>query len=254
MPLEEWPADRLVTLPQGISRHVVRFVKLAGTVYAVKEPAGRIAQREYDLLRQLERIDAPSVEAVAIVADRVDDDGEPLDPVLVTRHLQFSLPYRALFSHTLRPDTMNRLLDALAALLVRMHLYGFFWGDVSPSNTLFRRDAGAFAAYLVDAETGALHGQLSRGQREEDVELARVNIFGEMLDLEAGGVLHEAIDPETVADNVVRRYETRWHQPTHEQELSATPEVRHHVEKRIRRLNDPRFDVGELQPSVHDPS
>jgi hypothetical protein len=232
---------------------VVRFVKLEGTVYAVKETAERVAQREYDLLRQLERIGAPSVEAVAIVADRLGDDGEALEPVLVTRHLQFSLPYRALFSHTLRPDTVNRLLDALAALLVRMHLHGFFWGDVSLSNTLFRRDAGAFAAYLVDAETGALHPSLSRGQRDEDVDIARTNIFGEMLDLEAAELLHPQIDPETVADDVVRRYESLWHELTYEQELADTHEVRHHVEKRIRRLNDLGFDVEELQMSMEAP-
>jgi hypothetical protein len=252
MPLAEWPADWLVVLPQGISRHVVRFVRLEGTVYAVKETFEHVAQREYDLLRQLERIGAPSVEAVAIVADRLDDQGAPLEPVLVTRHLQFSLPYRALFSHTLRPDTVNRLLDALAALLVQMHLTGFFWGDVSLSNTLFRRDAGAFAAYLVDAETGALHPELSRGQRAEDVEIARVNIFGEMLDLAAGELLDAAIDPETVADDVVRRYESLWHELTYEQELADTREVRHHVEKRIRRLNELGFDVEELQMSVGD--
>jgi hypothetical protein len=266
-PLEAWPADRLVALPRGISRHVVRFVKLGSapppakpggtgdlphTVYAVKETTERVAQREYDLLRQLERLDAPSVEAVAIVADRLAVDGEPLESVLVTRHLQFSLPYRALFSHTLRPETVNRLLDALAALLVRMHLTGFFWGDVSLSNTLFRRDAGAFAAYLVDAETGAIHPHLSNGQRGEDVELARVNIFGEMLDLQAAGLLHDAIDPEAVADDVVRRYETLWHEITYEQQISGGREVRHHVEKRIRRLNELGFDVGELQMSVED--
>src|SRR5688572_13886181 len=211
-PLEEWPADHLVALPQGISRHVVRFVKLQGTVYAVKETREKIAEREYDLLRALERIDAPAVEAVAIVADRVAADGEQLEPVLVTRHLKFSLPYRALFSHTLRPDTMNRLLDALAALLVRMHLLGFFWGDCSLSNTLFRRDAGAFAAYLVDAETGQLHLRLSPGQRGEDLEIARTNIFGEALDLQAAGLLHDGIDPEHVSDEVVRRYETLWHE------------------------------------------
>ncbi|HWB37300.1 MAG TPA: DUF4032 domain-containing protein [Rugosimonospora sp.] len=252
VPLEEWPADRLVALPQGISRHIVRFVKFGGTVYAVKETVERIAQKEYDLLRALERLDAPCVEAVAIVADRVDDDGEPLAPVLVTRHLQFSLPYRALFSHTLRPETMNRLLDALAALLVRMHLTGFFWGDVSLSNTLFRRDAGAFAAYLVDAETGAIYPSLSNGQRAEDLEIARVNIFGEMLDLEAAGQLHADIDPEAVSEDVVRRYETLWHEITYEQELAAG-DVRHHVQKRIRRLNELGFDVEELQMSTdHD--
>ena len=83
--------------------------------------------------------------------------GEPLPAALVTAHLKFSLPYRALFTQVLRPDTATRLVDALAALLVRLHNVGFFWGDVSLSNTLFRRDAGAFAAYLVDAETGELH-------------------------------------------------------------------------------------------------
>ncbi|HEX2357725.1 MAG TPA: DUF4032 domain-containing protein [Micromonosporaceae bacterium] len=249
-PLEDWPADHLVALPQGISRHVVRFVRLAGTVYAVKETPERIAEREYDLLRALERIDFPAVEATAIVADRTDQSGEPLEPVLVTRHLQFSLPYRALFSHTLRPETMARLLDALAVLLVRMHLTGFFWGDCSLSNTLFRRDAGAFAAYLVDAETGALRPALSNGQRGEDLEIARVNIFGEALDLQAAGQLHESIDPETVADEVVQRYERLWHELTYEQEIEQ--DARHYMEKRIRRLNELGFDVAEVSMSLVD--
>jgi hypothetical protein len=249
-PLEDWPADHLVALPQGISRHVVRFVRLAGTVYAVKETPERIAEREYDLLRALERIDFPAVEATATVADRTDQSGEPLEPVLVTRHLQFSLPYRALFSHTLRPETMARLLDALAVLLVRMHLTGFFWGDCSLSNTLFRRDAGAFAAYLVDAETGALRPALSNGQRGEDLEIARVNIFGEALDLQAAGQLHESIDPETVADEVVQRYERLWHELTYEQEIEQ--DARHHMEKRIRRLNELGFDVAEVSMSLVD--
>ena len=82
LPLEEWPADQLVALPQGISRHVVRFVKLNDTVYAVKETRERIAEREYDLLRALERIDFPAVEAVGIVADRTDARGEPLEAIL----------------------------------------------------------------------------------------------------------------------------------------------------------------------------
>lgn len=246
VPLEQWPADHLVALPQGISRHVVRFVRLAGTVYAVKETRERIAEREYDLLRSLERLGAPAVEAVAIVADRVGE----LEPVLVTRHLQFSLPYRALFSHTLRPQTLDRLLDALAALLVRLHLLGFFWGDCSLSNTLFRRDAGAFAAYLVDAETGALHPRLSDGQRGEDLEIARVNIFGEALDLQAAGLLHDSVDPEQVSDEVLRRYETLWHELTFEESVAA--DTRRQLDKRIRRLNELGFSVEEVAMSVVD--
>ncbi|WP_030441161.1 DUF4032 domain-containing protein [Actinoplanes subtropicus] len=251
VPLEEWPADHLVALPQGISRHIVRFVKLNETVYALKETRERIAEKEYDLLRALERIDFPAVEAVATVTDRVDADGEPLETVLITRHLQFSLPYRALFSHVLRPETLNRLLDALVALIVRMHLTGFSWGDCSLSNTLFRRDAGAFAAYLVDAETGNLYPKLSEGQRSEDIEILRLNIFGECLDLQAAELLHESIDPEAVVDDIVARYDRLWHEITYEQEV-AQSDARHRIERRIRRLNELGFDVAEVALSTVD--
>jgi len=250
VPLEEWPADHLVVLPQGISRHIVRFVKLNDVVYALKETRERIAEKEYDLLRALERIDFPAVEAVAIVADRQDEQGEPLEAVLITRHLQFSLPYRALFSHVLRPETLNRLLDALVALIVRMHLTGFSWGDCSLSNTLFRRDAGAFAAYLVDAETGNLYPKLSEGQRTEDVEILRLNIFGECLDLQAAELLHESIDPEAVVDDIVARYDRLWHEVTYEQEVPR--DARHSIERRIRRLNELGFDVAEVALSTVD--
>ena len=167
-PLAEWPEDMLVALPRGISRHVVRFVRVGNEVYAMKEVLEHLAVHEYRLLRDLTRLDTPSVEAIGVVTDRLDIDGEPLDPILITNHLQFSLPYRALFSRGVRQDTVNRLVDAMVVLISRLHLIGFMWGDVSLSNTLFRRDAGAFAAYLVDAETGELHDQLTNGQREHD--------------------------------------------------------------------------------------
>src|SRR5690606_31835866 len=115
---------------------------------AIKETSSELARREYEMLRTLQRLDVPCVEPVAVITDRVADDGEELASVLVTRHLRFSLPYRAIYSQSLRPETATRLVDALAVLPVRLHIVGFFWGDVSLSNTLFRRDAGAFAAYL----------------------------------------------------------------------------------------------------------
>jgi tRNA A-37 threonylcarbamoyl transferase component Bud32 len=242
--LEDWPEDQLVVLPRGISRHVVRFVRLGGSVYAVKEVDEQIALREYGLLRQLERRDLPAVEAVGVVSGRATETGEELDAALVTRHLQFSLPYRALFSSTLRPDTATRLLDALAALLVRMHTAGFYWGDCSLSNTLFRRDAGAFAAYLVDAETGELHGTLSTGQREYDLDLARTNIAGELLDLEAGGLLHESIDAVETSDQVVEQYRSLWSELLGSETFDTGERFR--IDQRIRRLNDLGFDVAEL--------
>ena len=59
VPLEEWPAEQLVALPRGISRHVVRFVRVGKEVYAVKEVLEHLALHEYRLLRDLTRIDTP---------------------------------------------------------------------------------------------------------------------------------------------------------------------------------------------------
>jgi tRNA A-37 threonylcarbamoyl transferase component Bud32 len=244
LPLETWPEDRVAALPRGISRHVVRFVRIGGKVYAVKEITEPIARREYQMLRNLKRLAVPSVEPAAVVSGRHDVDGEHLEAALITRHLQFSLPYRALFSQTLRPDTATRLIDALAVLLVRLHLTGFYWGDVSLSNTLFRRDAGEFAAYLVDAETGELHASLSDGQRAYDVDLARVNIAGEMFDLQAGELLDAEFDPLAASDRIVERYETLWRELTDAESFDRGERWR--VDARIRRLNDLGFDVGEL--------
>ena len=244
VPLEEWPTEVLAALPRGISRHIVRFVKLSGRVIAVKEIGESVAYREYELLRQLRRLDAPSVEPVGVITGRRSPDGEPLEAVLITQHLQFSLPYRALFSNTLQPDTATRLIDALAVLLVRLHLSGFYWGDVSLSNTLFRRDAESFAAYLVDAETGDLHNKLTDGQRSYDLEIARVNIIGELMDLVAGDFLDEEEDTVAIGAMLVERYEELWTALTDEE--SFTADARWRVAARIERLNDLGFDVGEL--------
>ncbi len=245
VPLEEWPDEHLAALPRGISRHVVRFVKLGNRVLAVKETNAEIAHREYRMLRMLNRLEVPSVLPVAVITGRVGRDGEPLNSVLVTRHLQYSLPYRALYSQTLRPSTAKRAVDALAVLLVRLHLTGFYWGDVSLSNTLFRRDAGAFAAYLVDAETGELYDELSTGQREYDLDVARTNIAGELMDVVASGALEVDMDEVlNISDRIISRYRALWSELTEPESFERGERWR--VEARIRRLNDLGFDVGEL--------
>jgi hypothetical protein len=243
-PLEDWPEEMLVALPRGISRHVVRFVRVGKEVYALKEVMEHLALHEYRLLRDLTRLDTPSVEPVGVVTGRLDVTGEPLDPILITEHLQFSLPYRALFNRGVRQDTVNRLVDAMVVLLSRLHLSGFLWGDVSLSNTLFRRDAGAFAAYLVDAETGELHDELTRGQREHDLTIARTNLYGEFSDLEAGGLLDAALDPLKLVESIENRYRELWGELTGVEEFD-TGEM-HRIESRVRRLNALGFDVAEL--------
>jgi hypothetical protein len=226
----------------------VRFVRLNGVVYAIKEVEEHYAQREYELLFDLVRRGLPTVEPVGIVLDREDGAGEPLPAGLITRHLEFSLPYRALFSSSLRLETANRLLDALTLLLVQLHLAGFSWNDCSLSNTLFRRDAGRFAAYLVDAETGELHPSLSVGQRRYDLDTAATNVAGELMDLQAGGRLHEGIDPIVTGVSLHTRYEALWDEVTGP--LVITRDDRYALESRVRRLNHLGFDVAELQVST----
>ncbi|MDR1807052.1 MAG: DUF4032 domain-containing protein [Propionibacteriaceae bacterium] len=243
-PLAEWPVDLLVALPRGLSRHVVRFIKVGDSVYAAKEVISHLAEHEYRLLHDLMRLGTPSVEPVGIITERGSVGGIPLDPVLITRHLQFSLPYRSLFSPGVRQETVSRLLDAMVVLIARLHLIGFKWGDVSLSNILFRRDADTFAAYLVDAETGELHTHLSDGQRAEDLDIARTNLYGDFLDLKTGGLLQEDLDPMQLVETIRTRYDELWHELTGVEEFSGDELGR--IENRVRRLNALGFDVAEL--------
>jgi hypothetical protein len=243
-PLEEWTDDFVVPLPRGLSRHVVRIVRLRGETYAVKETVEEIAFREYRLLRDLQRIGLPAVMPQGVVTGRTDAAGEELPAALVTQHLSFSMPYRSLFAHGLRADNLPSLVDALVVLLVRLHLADFYWGDVSLSNVLFRRNAGGFAAYLVDAETGELRTQLSRGMREHDVTVATENVFAELLDLQASGAVDTDLRPHDVVAMLQERYAALWDQLTGAEEFSLEEIWR--IERRIERLNELGFDVEEL--------
>ena len=220
---------------------MVRFVEYDGALYALKELPERPARREWTLLRRLEGQGLPVVEAVGLVTGRTGD----LDAILITKHLEYSLPYRALFAGAAIPDLRTHLLNALAELLTRLHLRGFFWGDCSLSNALFRRDAGALAAYLVDAETGELHGALSEGQRTYDLDIAQMNIVGELLDVDAEVGLPPDLDPDETGAEIGARYATLWDELTREEIFGA--DERYRVDERLARLNELGFDVEEIQ-------
>ncbi len=243
-PLEEWDDQHLIQLPRGLSRHVVRFVRVGEYTCAVKETDELIARREYHLLRDLQKLGLPSVVPQAVVTGRKDKNGEWLPCALVTRHLRYSLPYRSLFSHGMRADSLPLLVDALAVLLVRLHLAGFYWGDVSLSNVLFRRSAGEFAAYLVDAETGELRPELSAQQRHYDLEVGRENVYAELLDLQAADFLEEHLDPIDIVDLIEERYADLWRALTDAAEFAT--EERWRIEQWVESLNEIGFDIDEM--------
>jgi Domain of unknown function (DUF4032) len=249
VPLAQWRDDRLVEIRQrGISRHVVRFVYDDGTLYALKELSERLARREYQVLRALADLNVPAVEAVGIAVDL--DDAQPRqqdsDAILVTKFLTYAATYRAVFSHPRGIQPIDGLLDALVELLVRLHLSGFFWGDCSLSNTLFRHDAGTLEAYLVDAETSEQHPALSDGQRVYDIELATERIAGELLDLQAGERLPDDVDPFEIADELRKRYDSLWQELTQE-EILRPEEQRQRIAERLHRLNKLGFDAEEIE-------
>jgi hypothetical protein len=242
-PLEEWDPELLLEVPQrGISRHVVRFTVSEGRVYALKEIAEPLARHEYSLLAEFEAEGLPSVSVLGICVDRPDDQ----DAILVTRYLEYSMSYRYVFSGPRAAHSPDRLLDTLVQLLVRLHLAGVYWGDCSLSNTLFRLDAGTFAAYLVDAETAERHPSLSPRLRAYDVDLARERVGAELMDLAAGELLPADIDPVEVADSLAGRYAALWDEVTRE-EVFRLDEQAYRVAERLQRINDLGFDVGEIE-------
>jgi hypothetical protein len=252
-PLAHWelPGIRGVL---GLHRHEVRRVSLGPVAYVIKELPDELARREYRLLRELADDGLPTVEVVAVVTDReleIDGHLEPVDGLLITRHLEYSLPYRSLLSVRSRPigatpdEQSEQLLDALVGLLVRLHLTGFYWGDCSLNNTLFRRDAGALSAYVIDVETGERYPQLSDGQRTLDLQIAMENVAGGLLDLQLGGRLSPEIDPWEVASAIEARYDDLWIELTRTDEVAPTEFF--HLEQRLERLHELGFDVEEME-------
>jgi Domain of unknown function (DUF4032)/Lipopolysaccharide kinase (Kdo/WaaP) family len=249
-PLAEWDATEvpLRDIPVGPSRHLVRFVDTDGQLWALKELPQRIATKEYLVLRDLERRALPAVRPAGLVVQPFEDTA-----ILVTRYLDRSWQYRRLLMR-IPPDMpahRERLLDAMASLLVDLHRNGVFWGDCSLANTLFSRDGQVLQAWLVDAETSEIHPHLSDGQRRHDIDIMVENVAGGMIDLavrlEQPPEIYDALIDE--AASVATRYQALW------DVLHAEPtfsyDDRYQIEGQIRRLHELGFAVDEvtLQPA-----
>jgi hypothetical protein len=244
-PLDTWDTDRIVELPTGVHRHVVRFVAYEDRIYAIKELPLRYARHEFASLRELEARNAPVVEVAGLIERSWVDPTEEWSGVVITRYLDFAFSYRELiigggFGHRRR-----QLLDGFAALLVDLHLRGCFWGDCSLSNVLYRYDAAALDITMVDGETVELHERLSNGQRHNDLEIMMVNVAGGMADIAAqqGRDIDDA--DLFLGSEVIERYENLW------KELNTPwligPDERFRITERISRLNDLGFEAGNVE-------
>ncbi len=248
-PLHDWVGhcQRLEELPRGESRHDVLFVSYGERVYALKALPPGAADREYRVLREMERLKLPAVLAVGHLDVR-STDGDA--SVLATRYLEYALPYHELFLRSDLSRYRNHLLDAMAGLLVELHLAGVYWGDCSLFNTLFLRDAGMLRACLVDAETSEAHPTLDDRRREHDLDIMEENVAGGLWDLVATGALDESFPAAETAADVRRRYLDLWREVTREEVLGE--DERWRIEERIRNLNALGFSVGEMELSRSD--
>jgi len=212
-------------------------------LYALKEEPLDIAHREYEVLRRMEAAELPAVVPVGL-----SEAPERSEGVLVTRYLDHSLQYRRLLMRlgSGSEPYRDRLLDAMASLLVDLHRGGLYWGDCSLANTLFRRDGDRIQAYLVDAETSELHPSLSDGQRAYDLEVLVENVAFGLADLAAYADRPEDFESSIAAAESVRtRYCSLWDELHAEVQLGT--EDRYAVGARVRRLNDLGFSVDEIE-------
>jgi tRNA A-37 threonylcarbamoyl transferase component Bud32 len=218
-------------------------VLLDGTTYALKEESVDNARHEYEVLLHMEALALPSVRPIGIAVRPVEDSA-----ILVTEYLRHSLQYRRLLMRV--PLTAGgyreRLLDAMASLLVDLHRAGVYWGDCSLANTLFRRDGGTIQAYLVDAETSETYATLSDGQRAYDLDVLVENVAFGLADLAAYQGHPEAMDEQIAAAESVRhRYTALWQELHDQVEIQAGD--RFAIQTHIRRLNELGFAIGEIE-------
>jgi len=250
IPLNEWPKDNLglEEIQQGISRHPVVFLNISGALYALKELPENVAQKEYDVLTQMQELQMPAV--IPFGYARVKRETGQFS-ILFTRFLEASIPYRSLFISNAVTRYHTHLLDAISGLLVQLHAGGFYWGDCSLSNILFRRDAGTLQAYLVDAETAEYHlPPLSPMLRYHDLEIMQDNLLGELSDMQLNGQLSLNTSIAETGPYIVQSYRSLWEEITKEEVFSS--EELYRVQERIRSLNQLGFSVKDIQIKKED--
>jgi Domain of unknown function (DUF4032) len=207
--LEEWEQNgiELLVVRRGDSRHPVIFVERQGVRYAIKETTPRMAEREIASLQEIERRGIPALSPIGTVF--VSLPPIALDSTLtrgikqyinadrgytVTRLAPRVVPHIILYRLPLTRHTKERMLSAVAVLMIELHEHGVYWGDPSLANALIRIDGKNILALMADAETAELFPHaISDGLREQDLTQ-----FGESLAWQAEDLRQARGLPEDV--------------------------------------------------------
>lgn len=252
--MEEWANQGvdLLNVRRGESRHPVVFVEREGIRYAIKETTPHMAEREIHNFREIELRGVPALSPIGTVT--VPAPPIPLEvPGLggakqyisgdrgytVTRLAPRVVPHVLLYHLPFTKKTKQRLLSAVAVLMVELHEHGVYWGDPSLANVLLRIDGRSILAIMADAETSELFpGPISEGLREQDLAL-----FGESLSWQAEDLRHARglpEDAEVLDDSDYSYFEQRyrWLRREHSR-VAATPNFTtlYQVQQTLRTLN-----------------
>ena len=195
------------------------------------------------MLRDLVQKGCPSKPQAVVTARTTPTRQGPAAGALVTRHLQYPMPYRSLF--------LQGTAGELAASSTRWWCCwsGCTWpastGVTSRCPTCSSVAAPAsFAAYLVDAETGELRPTCSRRHARHDVtDRDLENVFAELLD-PGRRMRWRRRRPGRRHRPLLERYDALW------TALTAVRSSHHRGEWRIEQwvesLNDLGFDIDEM--------
>lgn len=243
-PISKWTTERIVEMPEGIHRHEVVFVAYREGIYVIKELPPHLARHEFDILRQMEEVTRHTARAAGYVERPWVARDREWAAAVITRYVSHAFPYRDLLSGIGFGHRRDALLDAFAGLLVELHLAGFYWGDCSLSNILYRWDASSIEAVMIDAETSRIYENLSLGQRLEDLAIMELNVAGEMADIaaERGADLDDA--DLFLGEEISQRYHSLWHELTTSLIVTAGDHFR--IRQRIDRLHGLGFAVEDI--------
>ena len=226
LPLEEWPEHGVATLSirRGESRHPVIFIESDDVRYAIKETTPHMAQREIHNLREIEFRGLPALSPAGVVLvsapplrlESAEIGGLPQyvsgdRGYTVTRLAARVMPHSLLFRLPFNRRTKHHLLGAIAVLMVELHEHGVYWGDPSLANILIRIDGRRIMAIMADAETAEIFsGAISKGLRDQDIELFHESLIWQAEDLRQARGLAEDVELLDEADfhYFLRRY--RW--------------------------------------------
>ena len=233
LPLDEWVSQGVATLSirRGESRHPVIFIESEDVRYAIKETTPHMAQREIHILLDIEFRGIPALSPVGVVivsapplrVESAEIGGLPQyisgdRGYTVTSLAARVMPHSLLFRLPFNRKTKHRLLGAVAVLMVELHEHGIYWGDPSLANILIRIDGRRIMAIMADAETAEIFpGPISKGLREQDLELFHESLIWQAEDLRQARDLEE--DVELLDEGDYRYFERRyrWLRREHEQ-------------------------------------